>query len=210
MELEPALEQEHEHNQEGKLTLPHDRSLRIMEESLPLESEPKHEHRPEHQHSHEHNLKKEYNNIHDPELDPEIPWTDLLSFGTEQILKGTDTGTLVAFATLAFNGMREKLEPHHGLGCSFLLFSLLMCALVHFAIGSDSIGRAKKLLSRKNEEQRNRERRRRRWIHRAWFGVAWMSAIAQLICLAVGLGLVLQEKPPVMVLKYLGPLLQKP
>jgi hypothetical protein len=53
--------------------------------------------------------------------------TDLLVYGTDEILKGTDMGTLAAFAALAFQQIRGKVEPHHGLGCSILLVSVV-CA----------------------------------------------------------------------------------
>jgi hypothetical protein len=167
--------------QQSDLATPHARSIRITNASQTPELEP------------------------DPEPESEVSWSELLSFGTEQILKGTDTGTLVAFAALAFNGMRDKKEPHHGLGCSFLLFSLLMCALVHFAIGSDYVGRARMILRRKRETHL-----RHRSIRRAWYGITWMAAIVQVFTLVTGLGLILREKPPTLVLEYLGPLLQGP
>jgi ABC-type Fe3+ transport system permease subunit len=141
----------------------------------------------------------------DPEPEPDPAWSELLAYGTEEILKGTDTGTLVAFAALAFQQIRGKGEPHHGLGCSLLLFSVLMCALVHLAIGNDYVGRAKMMLRRKNEV-----RPRHQLIRRAWYGIAWMAAIVQIFTLVTGLGLILLEKPPALVLKYLGPLLQGP
>ncbi len=53
---------------------------------------------------------------------------EMLLYGTQEVVRGSDTGTLGAFAALAFQQIRGKSEPHHQLGCGFLLFSVLMCA----------------------------------------------------------------------------------
>jgi hypothetical protein len=128
--------------------------------------------------------------------------TDLLVYGTDEILKGTDMGTLVAFAALAFQQIRGKGEPHHGLGCSLLLVSVMMCAVVHLAIGNAYVGRAKLILKR-------RELKRRHHLVRvASYGTAWIAALGQFITLMLGLFLVLMEKPPALLMKYLKPFLQ--
>lgn len=115
---------------------------------------------------------------------------DLLMYGNEQILRGADNGTLVAFAALAFQQIRGKGEPHQSLGCGILLFSVLMCAVVHFSIGSVYVGRVKKVIRGGNESWRHS------LVRRVSHGVAWTAAAFQVLSLAVGVPLVMLEKAP--------------
>ena len=114
----------------------------------------------------------------------------MLLFGTQEIVRGSDTGTLGAFAALAFQQIRGKGEPHHQLGCGFLLFSILMCALVHVATGNAYFRRAKLILRESSEA------RRHLMIKRVSFTGAVVAALIQLVCLALGTILVLLERPP--------------
>lgn len=124
---------------------------------------------------------------------------DLLMYGNEQILQGSDTGTLVAFAALAFQQIRGKGEPHQILGCGILLFSVMMCALVHFAIGNAYIGRAKKLLRQRMES------RGARLIRRTSHVFAWIAATIQFLCLIAGTALILPEHAPLFVQRHVMP-----
>src|SRR5215468_889645 len=72
---------------------------------------------------------------------------DLLMLGSDHVLRGSDTGVLVAFAAIAFAEIRGDKKPHCNLGLAVLLVSVLMCAVVHFAIGNAYIGRAKRMLA---------------------------------------------------------------
>jgi hypothetical protein len=129
-----------------------------------------------------------------PTQQPEPPnenWGyDLLLYGNEQILRGSDNGTLVAFAALAFQQIRGKGEPHQDIGCGFLLFSVLMCALIHLAIGNVYVGRARKIIRRQAETQRHR------LVSSLSLGVAWVAAIIQFLCIIIGIILVLADPPP--------------
>jgi hypothetical protein len=135
-----------------------------------------------------------------PEPEParvtESSATDLLVYGTDEILKGTDMRTLVAFAALAFQQIRGKVEPHHGLGCSILLVSVVMCAIVHLAIGNAYVGRAKLILKRRETK------RRHQLVRMASYGTAWLAAVGQFVTLRIGLFLVLMEKPPALLMGY--------
>ena len=74
---------------------------------------------------------------------------DLLMYGHEQILRGSDNGVLVAFAALAFQQIRGgEPQPHYNVGFALLLFSVLMCAVIHFAMGNVYVGRARRMLRR--------------------------------------------------------------
>lgn len=115
---------------------------------------------------------------------------ELLMYGNEQMIQGSDNGTLVAFAALAFQQIRGKGEPHHDIACGILLFAVLMCALVHFAIGNAYVSRAKRIL------RGGRELRRQSVARRFYATVAWVAAIVQFICVVAGVLLILPEKPP--------------
>ncbi len=122
---------------------------------------------------------------------------DMLLFGTQEIVRGSDTGTLGAFAALAFQQIRGKGESHQQLGCGILLFSVLMCALVHVATGNAYFRRAKQILRESSEA------RRHLMIKRVSFTGAVVAALIQLICLAIGMILVLLEKPPPLLKKII-------
>ena len=134
----------------------------------------------------------------DPETD--TTWLDLLMYGIEHVVRGSDTGTLVAFAALVFQQIRGKSEPHHTLGCGLLLISVPMCAAVHFAIGNAYVERAKSILRGLTE---SRGRRVVRW---ASYGIAWIATLLQFSSLVAGTGLILLEHPPAFVVKHVLPL----
>lgn len=136
----------------------------------------------------------------DRESPGENVWLELNIYGIEHVLRGSDTGTLVAFAALTFQQIRGAGEPHQRLGCGILLFSVLMCAIVHFAIGNAYVGRAKLALKQR------KERRREVVIRRVSYLVAWLSTFIQFVCITVGSVLVLIEKPSAMLVKFLLPL----
>jgi hypothetical protein len=115
---------------------------------------------------------------------------EMLLFGTQEIVRGSDTGTLGAFASLAFQQIRGKGLPHQQLGCGLLLFSVLMCALVHVATGNAYFRRAKQILREPSEA------RRHLMIKRVSFTGALIAALIQLVFLGVGIFLVLIEEPP--------------
>jgi hypothetical protein len=124
---------------------------------------------------------------------------EMLLYGTQEIVRGSDTGTLGAFAALAFQQIRGKSEAHQQLGCGLLLFSVLMCALVHVATGSAYFRRAKQILSETSDA------RRQLMIKRVSFAGALVAALIQLIFLAIGIFLILVDKPPAMLHKIITP-----
>jgi hypothetical protein len=124
---------------------------------------------------------------------------EMLLFGTQEIVRGSDTGTLGAFAALAFQQIRGRGEPHHQLGCGFLLFSVLMCALVHVATGNAYFRRAKLILRESSEA------RRHLMIKRVSFAGALIAALVQLVFLGFGIFLVLLEKPPAVLQQLIRP-----
>jgi hypothetical protein len=124
---------------------------------------------------------------------------DLLVYGTDEILKGTDTATLVAFAALAYQQIKGKGEPHQDFGCVLLLLSVLACAVVHISIGNAYVGRARMIL------RRTHGNRRQALVRMASYGVAWLAATIQFLTLIAGLILILLEKPPAQLIRYLKP-----
>jgi hypothetical protein len=126
-------------------------------------------------------------------------WLDLMMYGMEHVVRGSDTGTLVAFAALAFQQIRGKGEVHHTFACGLLLLSVLMCAVVHFAIGNAYVERAKLLFHRRPETRRHRVVR---W---ASYSVAWVASILQFVGVVAGTGLILLEKPPAFMVKHVLP-----
>jgi hypothetical protein len=126
---------------------------------------------------------------------------DLLVYGTDEILKGTDTATLVAFAALAYQQIKGKGEAHQDMGCVLLLISVLACAVVHLSIGNAYVGRARVIL-RKQEATR-----RQQLVRMASYFVAWVAAASQFVTLLGGLVLILMEKPPTVMLKYIRSLM---
>src|SRR5262249_40441048 len=136
-----------------------------------------------------------------PKEDPPHPkeWGyDLLLSGQDEVLRGSDTGVLVAFAALAFQQIRGGgPRPHYNVGYGFLLVSVLLCAFIHFFLGTALVGRARSLL---------RGRSRRRLSGSALYTtVAWAAGLLQLTCIVVGLILVLREEPPALLERYLLP-----
>jgi hypothetical protein len=115
---------------------------------------------------------------------------DLLLYGNEQILRGSDNGTLVAFAAIAFQQIRGKNEFHHNLACGILLFSVVMCAVIHFVIGNLYVGRARKLI------RWGREPERRPLAQKVCLVMAWAAGLLQLASIVVGLLLLIPDQPP--------------
>jgi hypothetical protein len=122
---------------------------------------------------------------------------DLLLYGNEQIIRGSDTGTLVALGAIAFQQIRGKGLPHQHVGCAFLLFSVVLCAIVHFAVGGASVGRARSII------RASKETRVQRLFRQTNQFVAWMAAAIQFVLILLGGLLVLKETPPEFLHKYL-------
>jgi ABC-type Fe3+ transport system permease subunit len=113
---------------------------------------------------------------------------ELVLYGNEQMIQGSDNVTLVAFAALAYQQIRGQGELHHNLGCGLLLVSVLLCAVVHFTIGNAYVSRGKKMLSQ------GRERRRSRLTRRFFFTISVSAAILQFVLVLLGVGLVLMPR----------------
>jgi hypothetical protein len=126
----------------------------------------------------------------EPAVHPEDWGYDLLLYGNEQILRASDSGVLVAFAAIAFQEIRGEKLPYSNVGFGFLLFSVLLCAVVHFAIGSAYVGRARRLIRGQKENWRAVVFRR------AHTTLAWAAGVLQLACIVIGLVLVLVPEPP--------------
>ena len=127
----------------------------------------------------------------EPPPQPEEWGYDLLLYGHEQVLRGSDTGVLVAFAALAFQQIRGgDPQPHNNVGFGILLFSVLMCAVIHFAMGNVYVGRARRLILRRQD------RRRHVAVRGLYTTVALIAGILQLGCIILGLVLVLLPEPP--------------
>jgi hypothetical protein len=125
---------------------------------------------------------------------------DLLLSGQEEVLKGSDTGVLVAFAALAFQQIRGgEPRPHYNVGYGFLLVSVLLCAAIHFFLGTALVGRARKLL------RGGGTKTRRLSVSALYTTVAWAAGLLQLFCIVVGLVLILREDPPSILERYLLP-----
>jgi hypothetical protein len=125
-----------------------------------------------------------------PATEPDELAHDMLLYGNEHILRGSDTGVLVAFAAIALKELKGDKEPHFEIGFGFLLFSVLMCAVVHYAVGGAYVRRAKKLLRSRKEPQWQVSCR---GVHMV---VAWLAGFIQLVCIILGLLLVLLPEPP--------------
>jgi len=81
-----------------------------------------------------------------------------------------------------------------------LLASVLFCALVHFAVGGASVGRARTILRRARESRGHRLFRQTNQV------VAWIATAIQIALLVLGIILILKESPPGFFQKYLLPL----
>jgi hypothetical protein len=136
-----------------------------------------------------------------PSAESDTAGADLLVYGTDEILKGTDTATLVAFAALAYQQIKGKGEAHQDLGCILLLISVLACAVVHLSIGNAYVGRARLILKKQEAT------RRQQLLRVASYGTAWLAAGLQFTTLLGGLVLILLQKPPVMLMRFLKPYL---
>src|SRR5262245_26339360 len=127
----------------------------------------------------------------DSKPQPEEWGYDLLLYGHEQMLRGSDNGVLVAFAAIAFQQIRGgEPQPHFNVGFGILLFSVLMCAMVHFAMGNVYVGRARRLIHGR------RETRRQLAARGLYTTIAWVAGVVQLGCVVLGLVLVLLPAPP--------------
>lgn len=116
---------------------------------------------------------------------------ELLLYGNEQILRGSDNGTLVAFVAIAFQQIRGRGEFHNDVGCGILLLSVLLCAIVHFAIGYAYVGRAGRMLNRAHRGGRDV------WVRRGFVHLAWFATLLQFVCVILGSILILiQTAPP--------------
>lgn len=115
---------------------------------------------------------------------------ELLLQGNEEILRGSDTGTLVAFAALAYQQIRGKGELHHNFGCGLLLLSVLLCAVVHLSIGNAYVRRAKSLI------QGRGELRRLLLSRKVNISVAWGAVVVQFFAAITGTVLVLVDRAP--------------
>src|SRR5262245_66449454 len=123
---------------------------------------------------------------------------ELLLYGHEQVLRGSDTAVLAAFAALAYQGLKDNNQPHHLLGFGFLLLSVLLCTLVHFAIGRVFLRRARR---QSPEEHRPQSRRLPGQVATR---LAWLTGGMQLICVVVGIILVLLPNPPEFLKDWFG------
>jgi hypothetical protein len=107
------------------------------------------------------------------------------------MLRGSDNGVLVAFAALAFQQIRGgENQPHFKVGFALLLVSVLMCAVVHFAMGNVYLGKGRRLIDGRRETLRQHAARG------LYLTVAWAAGLAQLACVLLGLLLVLMPEPP--------------
>jgi hypothetical protein len=134
-----------------------------------------------------------------PAAEPDELAHEMLLYGNEHILRGSDTGVLVAFAAIALKELKGDKEVHFEIGFGFLLFSVLMCAVVHYAVGGAYVRRARKLLRARKEPQWQTGSR---GLHML---VAWLAGLIQLGCIVIGLLLVLLPEPPALLKEYLLP-----
>jgi hypothetical protein len=128
---------------------------------------------------------------------PENWGYDLLLYGNDQIIRGSDTGTLVALGAIAFQELKGKALPHQHFGCGLLLLTVLLCAVVHFAVGGASVGRARTII------RGVKESRGRRYFRQTNQFVAWIAASLQFALIVVGVLLVLKQTPPAFLQDYL-------
>ncbi len=124
---------------------------------------------------------------------------DMLLYGNEQMLRGSDTGVLVAFAAIALKELKGDKEFHVEVGFGFLLFSVVMCAVVHYALGRAYVRRAKKLL------RGRKDAKPLVGVRGVYMFVAWLAGLVQLVCIVLGLLLVLLPEPPQLLKDYLLP-----
>lgn len=128
---------------------------------------------------------------------PENWGYDLLRYGNEEIIRGSDTGTLVAFGAIAFQELRGDALPHQHFGCGMLLFSVLLCAVVHFAVGGATIGQGKRII---DGDEESRGHHLFRVTNQS---IAWIAAAFQFVLTVLGILLVLKAEPPPFLEKHL-------
>jgi hypothetical protein len=133
--------------------------------------------------------------------EPESPvdsWgIELILHGNEEILKGSDTGTLIAFAAIAYQQIKGESTPSQQFGCGMLVFSVFMCAFVHLSIGNAYIRRAKAIMLGRGELVRLLLHRRLN------ITLAWIAVVVQFTATAIGTLLIFTAKPPPLIDKYL-------
>jgi hypothetical protein len=136
---------------------------------------------------------------HDPQRaeDPGDWGYELLLQGNEEILKGSDTGTLVAFGALAYQQIQGKAEMHQNLGCALLLLSVFMCAVVHLSMGNAYVKRGKALI------HRTAELRRLLLSRKMNITTTWLAVVMQFVLVVTGALLILVDKPPPFVTRLL-------
>jgi hypothetical protein len=115
---------------------------------------------------------------------------DFFQYGLEEILRGSDTGILVAFAAIAFQQIRDDKQPHYDAGVGILLFSVFLCAVVHFAIGNSFVSRARRLLRRRPVPDRPSP------VRRVTIAIAILAGLLQFACVVAGLMVLLLPGPP--------------
>jgi len=136
--------------------------------------------------------------LEQPEPPDEDRGYDLVLYGHEQILRASDNGVLVAFAALAFQQIRgSESETHHNIGFGILIFSVVLCGVIHFAVGNVHIGRGRRIIRKENES------RRQHLVRGFYTMLAWTAGLAQLLFIVVGLILVFAAEPPPLVQRYL-------
>ena len=91
-----------------------------------------------------------------------------------------------------------RATPTTSSAAALLLFSVLMCALVHVATGSAYFRRAKQILRETSDA------RRQLMIKRVSFAGAVVAAVIQLIFLGAGIFLILVDKPPALFLRFIS------
>jgi hypothetical protein len=122
---------------------------------------------------------------------------DLLLYGNDQVIQGSDTGTLIALGSIAFQALRGKGLPHQHFGCGILLLSVLFCAMVHFSVGGASVSRARAIIRGWRESMPHRMFRQANQLF------AWFAAAVQFVLIVIGMLLVLKDKPPELLQRYL-------
>lgn len=126
-----------------------------------------------------------------PEPQTEEWGQELLLHGQEQMLRGADTGVLVAFAAMAFQELRggDKL-PQHDIAFGLLLLSVLFCAVVHFTLGNAYVWRGRRLLRGQKADTRRLSGQR------IFAVLACVAGVLQLLCILAGLVILLSPNAP--------------
>lgn len=109
---------------------------------------------------------------------------ELMLRGEEQLLRGSDTGVLVAFAVIAFEGLTKEKGPYYTLTFGLLLFSVLLCAFVHVTVGNAYVTRGR------NRLRGSTDKGPRAGGRRIWTAIACGAGVLQLLCILAALVLV--------------------